>query len=420
MKYKYFQAQVATTGHSTRNSITTPESLRRIVGGEGAIREERGGANRGGEGAIKEIGPAIRGGEIGGNAIREGKGEETELERPELKRGGGVLYDGRDDTHNIIHSSTQHQSPIPSRLIHNQMTSTEKLIDKLKKSNNNNNNYEQHQYHQQHRRQWNERLSDSQDSGVASETQQQSNRSTGVTRPRPPIGEALTTPTGPLTHSVFPVVPPFFNSTVPNVAPLRRKDILPNIDLGGDEGISRWKPLVGMETGGVTKPFPKRIPGDTENIHFSSSPSYQQHSKLPGILDKKEAANFYKKSARYSPAVSGKNSRVGFGSSAPRFINDTPSPVSAVMRPLGRPRGVGEHHGTPSSSSLSFMHQPPPPLVAQRGVGRNDHHIIPTGMGGRGSQWNYNSAAAPSQTGIISYICTCTYFSRYMYTGIHF
>lgn len=173
------------------------------------------------------------------------------------------------------------------------------------------------------RKRWYDRNTNSQDSGVDSEVQQ-SNHSITLTRPQAP-------PTEPLAPPMYPLVPPFFTTAHKKV--LRRKDTLPNID---NEDQSRRRQWVAMEMGKgdvIMKSIPRRL----RQLEDDMLP--WQPPKLLPVIDKREAANFYLRQSRYSPVVSGKSSKLGFGSSAPRFIEDTPSPPPPPLRPLGRVRG---------------------------------------------------------------------------------
>lgn len=200
---------------------------------------------------------------------------------------------------------------------------------------------------QHQRKQWQTRsTAESGDSGVDSEGAQLSNHFNSYPKYKGP-------PLKPPAPVIMSLVPPSKPSAVPLISSLfsgqkravKRKDTLPTIDsfVGGDDQSRRGQFVAKETTGGRRDEGPDKFP-------------FSWKSKVsPGVVDKREASNFYLTRARYSPVVSGK---VGFGSGAPRFNAPTPSP---------------KHSGTIRESN-----------------GRNLLHVPygQYGEGGRGRQWN--------------------------------
>ena len=181
-------------------------------------------------------------------------------------------------------------------------------------------------YGQSQRRQWHTRATaESGDSGVDSEGAQLSNFNSYPKYKGPrlePPAPVITSLVPPNKPSAVPLISNLFGGQKRAV---KRKDTLPSIDsfVGGEDQSMRGQFVAKETTGGRRDEGPDKF-------------SFNWKSKVsPGVVDKREASNFYLTRARYSPVVSGK---VGFGSGAPRFNDATPSPKhsGSIREPNGR------------------------------------------------------------------------------------
>jgi serine/threonine protein kinase len=126
---------------------------------------------------------------------------------------------------------------------------------------------------------------------------------------------------------------------------MRRRDMFPDVDTHptittANEVGDRQSHWVAMETPKV----PMVTKSEDKKTHLL--PWQHPISKNLPAIDKTEAANYYLKRSRYSPSITTSNTKLplGFGSSAPRFKEDSPK-MYATPSPMGRHRPQEWVHG---------------------------------------------------------------------------